>query len=454
MKNGFALLLLPIIFFLFTGCILSSTPESEVVALSDEDTEVFQVSIFPEDGNTIVWYMDEEEVPGVTDSSFSYSPAINGSAEEISVRVSNDQFGVSSRSWRISLYQVPGNRSFLMGFTPWPFDFKPTAVEQTYEAIAAHADLICHHMDDGVPWPEAYTGSPYPSSVQAEINKRLANTRPGMKVYLALTPLSMNRLELAGYWNNEGSNMERPGEWALRNFDSPEVMAAYLNYCRYMIEQFNPDYVAYGIEANNFTSVSDPNYIRFKILVQNTYNTLKTEYPALPLFLTFQIAVPEADKATTLQINQELLVFSDYVASSTYPYWVFGSDENKANPNNLPDDWFDEMADLAPGKPYAVAENGYIAEDLSIPLYGVHIEATEGWQAEYVQSLFMKMNELNAEFIVWFCIRDYDQAWIDLKLFGFEPWGKMWRDTGLLDGHGGGRMALGVWDAWLALQRF
>ncbi|MBD3286954.1 hypothetical protein GF359_09915 [candidate division WOR-3 bacterium] len=350
-------------------------------------------------------------------------------------------------------YELPQSRSFYMGFTPWPHDFTEDASDYTYSKISEHGDIICHHMDDGVPWPQAYEEKPYPVSVQAEIEKRLANTPTDKAVYLALTPLAMNRTEMAGFWNDEGSNVERTGEWASRNMDSPEAITAYLNYCRHMIDKFRPDYVAYGIEVNNWTDTEDETYQAFKVLTDTVYAALKAEYPDLPLFLTFQIVVTEADEETFDTVNEELLAYSDYVAVSTYPYWGFGPGDGDADPSLIPAYWFTQMADLAPEKPFAVAENGYPAEDLRILSYGVNVNAKESWQAEYVHLMCERMNELEAEFVVWFCVRDYDQAWKDLKRAGFEPWGKMWRDTGLYDGKGRPRQSLDVWSDWLELPR-
>lgn len=45
-------------------------------------------------------------------------------------------------------------RSFHLGFTPFPYDISQEAVDYVYAAIADDADIIAHHFDDGVPWPE------------------------------------------------------------------------------------------------------------------------------------------------------------------------------------------------------------------------------------------------------------------------------------------------------------
>ena len=132
------------------------------------------------------------------------------------------------------------------------------------------------------------------------------------------------------------------------------------------------------------------------------------------------------------------------MAVSSYPY------VEQADPGELPQDWFSQMQDLAPDKPFAVAETGYIAQDLVLVQYGVEIQGTDEWQADYVRFLFDKANELQAEFIVWFVSRDYDLAWERVGA-GVDEIFKLWRDTGLLDGDGNGRPSLQIWDEWLGL---
>ena len=343
------------------------------------------------------------------------------------------------------------SRPYYLGFTPWPYDITEAAVEETYRNIGVYADLICHHIDDGVPWPEALNGEPYHPNVQADIESRLNHTPHGHKVYLSVGMLGPDRYGLAGYWAEE-SNGEMPPGWQGKTFDDPEVIAAYTNYCRYMIDAFDPDYFAYGIEVNaNFTS-SDTEFPGLMTLISDVYTSLKGEYPSLPIFLSLIAINSGKDPTEFYATTKQMLAYSDYVAVSTYPFWEFilnvtgDSDPDKV----VEADWLSAMAELDPKKPFAVAETGYIAEDLTLNDYGVNIEGTEEWQARYVEMLFDECERLDARFIVWFCVRDYDQLWEYLEGEGFDEFFKTWRDTGLIDGDGNPRKALKVWDAGLA----
>ncbi len=52
-------------------------------------------------------------------------------------------------------------RTFYMGFTPFPYDISNEAVDYVYDKLATDADLISHHFDDGIPWPEALSGADF-----------------------------------------------------------------------------------------------------------------------------------------------------------------------------------------------------------------------------------------------------------------------------------------------------
>lgn len=335
------------------------------------------------------------------------------------------------------------SRPFYMGVTPWPYDFTAEAQQYTYETIGAHTDLVAHHFDEGIPWPEALAGEPYHPSVRGAIDTRVGHLQEVERVYLAITPLSGGRDSLAGYWAEDGS-MARPGEWADKDFDDPDVIAAYTNFARYMISRFNPDYMAYGIEVNLLAEKDPAAFQKYLVLAEQVYQTLKEEYPGLPLFLTIHIETFISNRVGQEEIIRQLLPFSDYVAVSSYPF------VEQANPGELPQDWFSQMQDLAPDKPFAVAETGYIAQDLVLAQYGVEIQGRDEWQADYVRFLFDKANELQAEFVIWFVSRDYDLAWERVKA-GVDEIFKLWRDTGLLDGDGNVRPSLQIWDEWLGL---
>ncbi|HED65771.1 MAG TPA: hypothetical protein ENJ09_09480 [Planctomycetes bacterium] len=352
---------------------------------------------------------------------------------------------------------LPKTRPFHMGFTGFPYDFTLQAQNETYDFIANHADLITFHQDSGVPWVEAAAGLPFHPNLVAEIDAEVAAIRPGQKVYVSATPQNTNRGgELADY-RGSSTNLPLPAGWQNRTFDDPEVIAAYTQWCRYLIARFQPDYFAYAIECNGgFQNAYEHPFLEFVTLASQVYATLRAENPNLPIFITVQADTTNATREDFLELTGLELLWSDYVGISSYPFLDldYGTIRTIGNPRRIAPDHLFSIAALAPGKPVAITETGYIAEDLDIPAYSIHGEGREVWQARYTNSLLWQAALLNAEFVVWFVPRDYDLGLARLAVYGIpiDPSFLIWRDNGLLDGAGRARQSLSVWDAWLSVR--
>ncbi len=362
------------------------------------------------------------------------------------------------REGRPTSLELPKSRSFHMGFTTtWTMDFaaragkSPEAIERMCKTAAKHADMIAFHREAyDIPWPETVAERPRPKTAEEEVALRKSRLRKGQKVYLAVTPLSFpSRNALASYWGNQGTGRRR-SVWERQNFDDPEVIAAYTNHCRRMIREYEPDYMAYGIEVNILARSNPTGFRKYLVMTKKVYEVLKKENPNLPVFLTFQIDDYHGDKENQRAIIRQLLPYTDYMAVSCYPYM------RGHTPDNLPQDWFSEVAELAPSKPFAIAEAGYPSEDVVGRLVrdqNVRVRASTQWQARYTRFILNETNRLNGKFVVWFFFHDYDDfldqfEGEELRRIQFLRW---WRDNGMVDADGSPREALGIWDEWLQL---
>jgi hypothetical protein len=339
---------------------------------------------------------------------------------------------------------LPSSRSFYMSMSPFPYDLTNKAQIETYGFLHEHTDMAFHHFDSGVPWPEAYNNSPYRKNVEDDLNYRVSQIKKGQKVYLTTTPVIITRDGMSGY-RGDSDNLERPGKWKDKAFDDPEAIQAYVNYCRYMIKKFKPDYFAYGIEVNILADKDPEEFEKYLVMAEQAYTTLKKENPGLPIFLTLHIDTYVTHPVEQKAAIDRLLKYSDYVAVSTYPYTY------KSNPKDLPENWFSQMHELAPEKPFAIAETGFAAEDLVLKQYGVTLKGNEEWQAEYMNFMLSGANDLNAEFVIWFVSGDYDKIWAIMEKNGSDELFKLWKDNGLVDGNRDPRKSLSVWDAWRSL---
>lgn len=336
------------------------------------------------------------------------------------------------------------DRSFYMGFTPAPSDFTPESILINYEFIANHGDLIAHHFDEGIPWPEARGRKAFDPKIDENINFRLSQKKTGRKVFLAVTPLSSYRDGVAEYWTSE-SDQPLPDGWKDKGLDDGDVIVAYTNFCRYMIYKFQPDYMAYGIEVNMLAEKNPAQFEKYMKLLDFVYKTLKQENPNLPLFLTIQAESFHKDKVKQAEAIKKLLPFTDYIAVSSYPYIQY------PDPKDIPSNWLSQIHDLAPDKPFAISETGFMAEDLYSEEFKTTIPGNEDWQLHYVHFLLNEVNRLKGKFVVWYVPKDYDVLWESLKQAGMPEIFKLWKDTGFLNEKDVRRKALKLWDHWLDL---
>jgi hypothetical protein len=345
-------------------------------------------------------------------------------------------------------------RPFYMGFTPWPYDFTIAAVDDTYTKINENGDLVAHHLDGGIPWDEALSGSAYHVNVESEFSTRVTKTQANKVVYLAVNPLNSDRDGLADHWGaSTGEALTPP--WSSYSFADQDVIDAYIAFSLDLIARFNPTYFNYAIEINELM-VNDINngtteFDAFVTFSNQVYSALKLAHPELPLMVSIALKTPGSAEMLTAQAGFDRIKDNvDLVGVSSYGY-IFYSHADKGDPANLPSDWLSQIKTIAPGKPVAIAETGWIAEDLDLSSPPVLVTSNETWQNNYLTKLFTEAEAIDAEFIVWFSIVDFDALWSGA--LGSSDVAKIWRDTGLYDDNVQARAGLTTWKNWYARQK-
>lgn len=347
--------------------------------------------------------------------------------------------------WTFFIEPKATSRSFAMGFTRWPPDFTVEAVESMYAFIAQHGDLMAHHFDGGVPWPEALKGDAFSSKLMEDWVMAKSKTPDTHRVYVAITPLASDREHLARYWG-AADNMPLPGEWASYPLNHPNVKTAFLNYAQRVIEQFAPDYFAIGIEVNELITKNRAAWDQYKELHRYVYANLKQRYPQLPIFATFSLGpIAFGDDAQRYQVR-ELMPYNDLMALSAYPYgWAYPGGALKP----VPETFFD--AALAFGKPIAIAETGEPSQDFQA--FGQSYRFTDADQAQYIDLLLRKAKEHAFVFVVNWAPIDFDRLQAKLPDPAARELASLWAYTGLMRSDGAPKAALSLWDKTLTLPR-
>jgi hypothetical protein len=331
-----------------------------------------------------------------------------------------------------------------MGFTPWLYDLNEEATEATYRYINEHSDIIAHQLEEGVPWTEALQNKPYHAHLMWDWAQRRDKVDSEHRVLVSISPLDEGRSTLADY-RGEDSHMALPARFRDLRFNHPTVKQAYLNYAEKVIGYFDPDYLAIAVEPNELFFNDRSQWQDFVELYIETYNTLKSRHPDLPVFFTTALHSmnqmrPETEDAW--EALAQLWNYADIAAVSYYPFMQYPLDLK--NPVAMLEE-LRERTEL----PIAVSESGYPAQPLEYPGLG-HIPATETLQAQMLFRMLARAHFDDYAFFVVWAHRDFDAL---LNTLEMPPISTLWRDTGHLDENGEERLSAIVWDIIHGLQR-
>lgn len=262
----------------------------------------------------------------VITSSTDTTPKTSSSPSDIPVNVVD-----------IEKFNLQESRSFYMGVGGFPYAETLDAVKETDQFVKMHGDISLAHFQDP-PWNEEFNDEPYPNLGYLDsVNEKYKNAR----LFLML-----------GHSDNHGDKKKIAGEWADKNYDEPEVLDTYLEYCRFMINKFTPDYFAYSTEINRGYVDGEPGFEKVLDFNKQVYTKLKNEYPELPIFVTLTMTDDNIDNFNAMKTTyHRLLEHSDYIALSMYPYLPRSTgpfNGGDTNPDNLSDEWFKRMKALAP----------------------------------------------------------------------------------------------------------
>lgn len=341
----------------------------------------------------------------------------------------------------------PATRNFYMGFTPFPYAISNEAVDYVYDKLETDADLISHHFDDGIPWPEALSGADFHQNIIDEWQYRLSRTPASHKILLSVTPIRFFRDGLAPY-KAETGDMPLPPPWDTISFNHPDVKQAYLSYCTRIMNYFNPDYFVIGIEVNLLMKQAPALWNEYLDLHKYVYQQLKNLYPDLPIFVSLTgmdlvDGYTDANHTQQMQALNDLMNYTDLCGVSLYPYLTaFLCD-------TIPSDMFDKIFSNFT-KPIAITETGYAAD--SITVYGgtIVLNGSPQKQNQYLTLMLNEAEENDLRFVVNFILRDYDALW--QAIGSPDDLYKVWKDTGLYDENGDARLAYQNWYFWLNKQ--
>jgi len=329
--------------------------------------------------------------------------------------------------------KVIDNRNFSMGFTSWPYGPNQADVDDTYDFIMNEADIYTEHIDDKIPWSALINNTTLPAEFTNNKIGKASRKPAGKNMLLSVSFLNLDRSDIQTDYDGNIPTFTALNDLVIED--------AYFKYLTYLIDLFDPNYAVLSIESNELKNNNETKWQEFKLLMANIRSRIKIAYPNLKISESITLhSWYEPDVANPDAYVSEIKTYVsqfDFTAISFYPYF---KDLHKRKHFQKAFDFLHENT----SKPIAFVETCHLANDLSITVLGLDIKSDEKEQNEYLETLLINADQNNYEFVIWWAHRDYYALWETFP-DDIKDIGKIWRDTGLLEGDGSKRSSYDTW---------
>jgi hypothetical protein len=357
--------------------------------------------------------------------------------------------------------EADGSVRVPQGFSSTPPSLSGTGFSGTYANLAAHANLVEHTFQNGVPWVEAQSSADYHTyakSLQAYWNLYAAGDQalPNFARCVALSPIDLTTFSgLAPYWSDSGTTL--PAPWNQYALNDAAVKTAYLNYALAAVQTLKPGYLALSMDANRLLANSPSQWMAFRDLMNYVYQGVKQVYPNVIVFSSIRyedmlgltdpsnnLAIQVKDSYPNVLQNEvkALMTSSDLVAISSTPFAV-ANNRYIDSTGQLDADYFDQAYSLAQalGKPLAFERIGASTQPVVLSS-GITVPGTESMQQAFINEVLGTADVRNTAFVINFLSGDYGTN------YGAGGDSMIWAYTGLIGGDGSAKPALAVWDSY------
>jgi hypothetical protein len=313
-------------------------------------------------------------------------------------------------------------RTFAMGISSLPPELTQDSYAGTFELASEAGEVIL--IQRTPPWQEMLSGDVSQETAQATQREKQLAQEHGLDIFVALDPTdtTVGRSELAGL----------PPALRGAGFADPDVRRAFIAYAQYVAQNYQPKYVALGVELNSYQSHEPEDFEAFLTLYAEAYDAVKRIRPDALVFHIFQleemhgllpIDEPHPPQWGLIAGFGERL---DLLAVSSYPSLAFNS------PASIPETYYSRLAAYA-RQPIALTGMGFSSgsDDAS--------EGGEAEQAAFLTRALRAADQLGMPLVVWF-------AGQDPSFTGAPPFDRL-EHIGLRRQDGSAKEAWFVWDA-------
>lgn len=325
-------------------------------------------------------------------------------------------------------------RTFKMGFSTWSYGHEDADKIETYSFINNHADIRSVQMDDKIPWNAWINNSALPIDYVDDVNYRVGNLNPNQDLVLSISPLNTDRSDLIEDWETGNTP-------SFSSFSDLSIVHALIDHSKYLIDNFQPEYLVISMEGNDLLINAPDKWTEYRNLMTQVRDSIKILFPTLRISESVTLHnwydSKESISEEYFQTVKDLISQQDFASISFYPFFV-GMKNHKGYQKAF--DFLHSNVSI----PITFTETNQLAEDLEVEAYDIDIKGNEKIQNNYLESLFINAHKHNYEFVIWWSYRDYDKLWETFPE-NLKDVGKLWRDTGLLDGDGEGRKSFDTW---------
>ena len=322
-------------------------------------------------------------------------------------------------------------RSFGMGFMALPAHLNESSYIELFDIAALRGDLLM--IQRAVPWAAlAASGAPSAQEMATVDRESEWSRERGLDLLVAIDPWEpTDRGRLAGEARGSG-------------FDDPAIVKSYLRYVEFVVERYQPRWIALAVDVDQFAAARPEQLDAFQAAYIEAYRLVKERAPQTMAFLTFQLEdlqglVPWGaahDPQWGLVIR--LAPFLDLLAVSSFPSFIFPFQ------GDIPQEYFSRL--VAFGKPVAVLPVGYASQP---GRDGVTFGDIAGQRA-FLERVLSEAEADEWELVVWLAPQDP----------GFEvasPYDLV-AHMGLRDAAGAAKVAWNIWAEtasrpWVPLPR-
>ena len=318
-------------------------------------------------------------------------------------------------------------RTLRLGLGAQPAEETREVYVDTFATAARHAELIS--IARVPPWEEFFPGAEVSEDTHALMRLERGLVRQyGLSLLFAIDPTdgAVQRGRIAGL-----PDAVHPQEGFLR----ADVQEALVAYAIYIVTNYEPEYLAVGVEINMLRARSPGQFRGYIEAYNRVYDAVKSIRPATKVFPTFQLEDLLGRLTQEHPPQWEAIdAFGwriDVLAISTYPYLSSAIRLVR----EIPADYYSQLRARFAGE-ILISEAGYA----SATIEGHSWVGSEREQEQFLRRLLEDAEANGFSAVAWVAERDPTQS--------RQGGAAVLNDVGLRLSDGADKLAWAVWEEW------